>query len=240
MKIMTFNIQHCRNFISGEIDFPLFAKAISTRGADICGLNEVRGKGPVRDYEDQTNTIGDMLGFNRYFGEAIKVRKSSPYGNALVSRFAFRSVETIKIPDPVFKFERTSYESRCIIKAVVSVDETDICILVTHMGLARSERKNAVRTICSIIDSTDMPVVLMGDFNAEPDDSVFDPIREKLSDTQDKSVNPEVMTYPSDKPSVKIDYIFYRGLQCVSAETITDIYADHLPIIAEFNVCHKG
>ena len=41
-------------------------------------------------------------------------------------------------------------------------------------------------------------------------------------------------TYPSDKPDVKIDYIFYRGLKCLQTETIQEIYSDHLPIIAEF------
>ena len=37
-------------------------------------------------------------------------------------------------------------------------------------------------------------------------------------------------------PFKKIDYIFYRGLECESAETLHDVIADHLPVVAEFRV----
>ena len=234
MKIMTFNIQHCLDYTKRVINFDLFADFIKTHSPDVCGLNEVRGEGPLKDYTDQTNILGDRTGYNRYFGEAIKVKKTSPYGNALLSRHIIKNAETIKIPDPILKSEPVSYETRCVIKAVINFDGKDICFLITHMGLAKKERKNAVRTICNIIDETDLPVILMGDFNAEPDDSVFDPIRERLSDTQNKSDNPDVKTFPSDKPRKKIDYIFYRGLECIKAHTITEVLSDHLPIIAEF------
>ena len=236
MKVMTFNIQHCLDYKKRVIDFDLFAGAIKKYAADVCGLNEVRGAGPVKDYTDQTNILGDKLGVNRYFGEAIKVRKTSPYGNALLSRYPIKSAETVRIPDPVFKFERASYETRCIIKAVVDADGKDVCFLVTHMGLAKGERKNAVKKLCELLDEIDIPVILMGDFNTDPDDKVFEPLRERLEDTQIKSVNPDVKTYPSDKPEVKIDYMFYRGIDCLKAETVTEVFSDHLPIIAEFDI----
>lgn len=235
MKIMTFNIQHCLDYKKQVIDFDLFADAIKKYDIDVCGLNEVRGEGPVKDYTDQTNILGDKLGYYRYFGEAIKVKKTSPYGNAIVSRYPIKSAETIKIPDPFFKFEPTAYETRCIIKAIINIDGTDICFLVTHMGLAKSERKNAVKTLCKILDDINIPVILMGDFNAEPDDKVFAPLYERLYDTQKKSVNPEVKTFPADKPRIKIDYIFYKNLDCIKTETVTEVFSDHLPIIAEFN-----
>ena len=41
-------------------------------------------------------------------------------------------------------------------------------------------------------------------------------------------------TYPSDKPVKKIDYIFYRGLECTNVETINKVVSDHLAIVAEF------
>ncbi len=236
MKVMTFNIQHCLDYKNRVIDFDLFAGAIKKYEADVCGLNEVRGAGPVKDYTDQTNILADKLGINRYFGEAIKVKKTSPYGNAFLSRYPIKSAETIRIPDPFFKFEKASYETRCIIKAVADVDGKDICFLVTHMGLAKGERKNAVKKLSELLDEIDIPVILMGDFNTEPDDKVFEPLRERLKDTQFKSVNPDVKTYPSDKPEVKIDYMFYRGIDCLKAETVTEVFSDHLPIIAEFDL----
>ena len=235
MKVMTFNIQHALDYKNQIINTGLFADAIAKHNIDFCGLNEVRGEGPVEDYTDQTNTIGDALGFYRYFGEAIKVRGTSPYGNAVVSNIPFKSVETIKIPDPDISNETNRdgepvrYESRCIIKAVIEKRGKDICILVTHFGLAKSERINAVDKLCEIIDSTDLPLILMGDFNTEPDEELLTPLFSRL-----KSVDTYENTFPSYNPQIKIDYILYRELECGYSETINEIYADHLPIVAEF------
>lgn len=235
MKVMTFNIQHCLDYKKQIIDIDLFVNTIKKYAPDVCGLNEVRGNGPVEGYTDQTNTLGDKLGWDRYFGEAIKVRKTSPYGNAIVSKYKFKSAETIKIPDPKFKFEHTSYETRCIIKAVAEINGEDICFLVCHMGLAKSERKNAVKTLCHLIDEITIPVVLMGDFNTEPDDKVLAPLFERLKDTDKTAQIKNLGTYPSDAPRIKIDYMLYRGLKCIHTETITEVVSDHLPIIAEFD-----
>lgn len=234
---MTFNIQHALDFKKQIIDTDLFADAIIKHNVDFCGLNEVRGDGPIDGYTDQTNAIGDAIGFYRYFGEAIKVRGTSPYGNAVMSQYPLKSVETIRIPDPDAENEinrdgePVHYESRCIIKSVIEENGREVCILVTHFGLAESERINAVKTLCGIIDNTDLPIILMGDFNSEPDEELLTPLFERL-----KSVDASENTYPSDKPEIKIDYIFYKGLKCKYSETINEIYADHLPIVAEFEI----
>jgi endonuclease/exonuclease/phosphatase family metal-dependent hydrolase len=240
MKIMTFNILHALDFVNQKIDIDLYVEKIKHYGADICGLNEVRGEGPVEGYTDQTNAIADGLGYNRYFGEAIKVEDTSPYGNALVTLYTFKSCETILIPEPSeeYKYDEDGevgyYERRCVIKAVIDCGGKDLCVLVTHMGLSDIERRNAVSLLCEMIDDIDIPLVLMGDFNTTPDDAVLAPIYERLIDTNQKSINPDVSTYPSNSPEIKIDYIFYRGINCVSSQTIEEVISDHYPIIADF------
>lgn len=236
LKVMTFNIQHALDYQKQVIDFDLFINAIKKYGADVCGLNEVRGDGPVEDYTDQTSAIAEGLNFHSYFGEAIKVQGTCPYGNAVVSKFPFKSAETIAIPDPKTRRGKNSFESRCIIKAVADVEGKDICFLICHMGLNPSEQKNAVKTICDLLDEINTPVILMGDFNTTPRDKVLKPIQERLKDTDDFNPFKNHGTYPSDKPDMKIDYIFYRDLKCVKAKTIEEIFSDHLPIIAEFEI----
>lgn len=235
MKIMTFNIQHALDYQKQIIDLDLFAKSIQEFNPDVCGLNEVRGAGPLEGYTDQTSSIGNALGYHHYFGEAIKVLGHSPYGNAIVSRFPFASIETIAIPDPEEKNEGDYYESRCVIRAEVELEGVRVCILVCHMGLNLGERKNAVSTICRLIDSTDLPIILMGDFNTLPGSPELQPICERLHDAACMDKSPVVCTYPSDAPNIKIDYIFYRGLVCKSVTTIERVISDHLPIIAEFS-----
>ena len=234
MKIMTFNVLHFEDYQNKKIDIGLFAEAIKAQNPDVCGLNEVRGEGPLEGYTDQTNAIGDALGCNRYFAQAIMVDGTSPYGNAFVTKYAIKSAETIAIPDPIFKYEIGKYESRCILKAVVDANGKDVLVLVCHMGLALGERKNAVKEICRIVDSTDMPIILMGDFNALPDSKELKPLYERLEDTDSYADVKGKFTFPSDRPNIKIDYIFFRNLRCKSVKTIEEVVSDHLPIVAEF------
>lgn len=236
MRVMTFNIQHALDYQKQIIDINLFVNAVKKHGADICCFNEVRGAGPIDGYTDQTNVIADGLGYYRYFGEAIKVGGTSPYGNAIVARYPFKSVETVAIPLTADRSEDSNYEPRCIIKAVAEIENTDICFLVCHMGLSNAERKDAVDSLCKLIDEIKMPIILTGDFNTHPQDAVLKPIYDRLCDTDVKAEICNLYTYPSDNPEIKIDYIFYGGLNCVYSQVINEIYSDHLPIIADFEI----
>lgn len=236
MRVMTFNIQHCYEYRKKRINIPAFYKTIKNFGVNICGLNEVRGKGRLSGYTDQTNAIGDGLDFNRYFAEAIKVKGTGPYGNAIVTEYNIVSAETVLIPDPDDKNDEGAFESRCVLKSILKAEGKELCVLVCHMGLENSERINAVSTICRIIDETDLPIILMGDFNTTPDNAILKPIYQRLSDTDDSADIKGSPTYPSYKPEVKIDYIFYRGLVCEKVETYCEVVSDHFPIIAEFSL----
>jgi len=230
LKVMTFNIQHCLDYKNKKIDYFLFARKITEYGADFCGLNEVRGKGFLVGYTDQIKKLSGKTGMYGYFGQAIKVKGFGPYGNAILSKKPIKSVQTILIPDPGIKNEDVNYETRCIIKTIVEENGKDIVFLVTHMGLAKAERINAVKTICEIADDTDLPIILMGDFNACPDEETLKPLFERFSDTLKGK---DVKTFPSDCPEIKIDYILYRGLECKNTKVINEVVSDHLPIITE-------
>lgn len=233
MRIMTFNIQHCHDWQNNRINIPLFHRTIRRLGADICGLNEVRGRGTLPGYSDQTRKIADALDCDRYFGQTINVLRRGPYGNALVSRYPIISAETLHIPDTDDRTDPSNFEHRGAIVATVDADGRTLTVIVCHMGLSRAEQKNAVATLCPIIDSITTPLIVMGDFNTTPDSGVLDPLFERLSDTDAVSVNPHAHTFPSYAPEKKIDYLLYRGLRCTHAETVTEIVSDHFPIVAE-------
>ncbi|MBQ2730060.1 MAG: endonuclease/exonuclease/phosphatase family protein [Clostridia bacterium] len=236
MKVMTFNIQHGLDYKNQIIDLQLFSDFIGAQSVDFCGLNEVRGQGNWEGYTDQTGFIGGSLGLNSFFGEAFKVVGTNPYGNAFVTSLPVKSAEVVRIPDSDERSEDVHYETRCAVKAVVDVDGKDVMFVVCHMGLAKSEGENAVRTICDILDSTDLPCVVMGDFNHAKDSGILDPLFERLADADSVSENEGAYTFPSYSPRVKIDYILYRGLTCISSSVIEKVVSDHYPVIAEFKI----
>lgn len=233
MKIMSFNTQHCLDYVNQRIDFELMAGVIRESGAEIVGLNEMRGEGEIEGYTDQILTLSRLSGLeNYYFAKAIDVGgKNAPYGNGFLSKYPIESAETIMIPDPEVKREfGRYYETRCVLKARLSCG---ITVLVTHFGLNPEEQENAVRTVIENLEGE--KCILMGDFNVLPDNDVLAPIRERLVDAA-TLFDGEKLSFPSDKPIKKIDYIFVTpDIALLSADIPAVVASDHRPHVAEIS-----
>lgn len=229
MNFMSFNTQHCQNYMTKQIDFDIMAKTILDCKADIVGLNEMRGLGSDAEFEAQVEKLAELTKMPYfYFAKAIDVKGKGPYGNGLLSRKPILKSETIMIPDPVIKKEGGRYETRCVLKAEI---EGGITVLVTHMGLVSDERVNAVETVLEQL--SEKKCILMGDFNMQPHDATLAPIYEKMKDTAEKFDCPKLSS-KSDKPKVKIDYIFVsRDVEVVSADIPAIVASDHRPHVAE-------
>lgn len=181
IKFMSYNTQHCLNFITREIDFDIIADTIKKCEADIIGLQEIRDEGQDAVYQSQAKIIAEKLGYHYYyFAEAIRFGGVNPYGNAIISRYPIISAETIMIPDPEIKKYDGYYETRCLLKATIDV-RNGLNVLVSHFGLNPDEQENAVETVVSNIPKEHC--VLMGDFNMEPDNQILNPIMQGLQDT---------------------------------------------------------
>ncbi|MBE6536856.1 MAG: hypothetical protein E7673_02765 [Ruminococcaceae bacterium] len=228
MKIVTFNTQHCLNYIQRKIDFEIMAKAILECGGDIVGLNEMRGLGTSPDYEAQIERLAELTGMKYfYFAKAIDF-PAGPYGNGILSKYPILKAESIEIPDPVEKKYNGYYETRCVLKAEI---EGGVTVLITHMGLNPDEAENAVAEVIKHV--TDKKCILMGDFNMEPSNPTLEPIFIKMKDTA-KNFCGEKKSFPSDAPRVKIDYIFVSDDARITFADIPEIIAsDHRPHVAE-------
>ena len=100
--------------------------------------------------------------------------------------------------------------------------------------LNKDEQKNAVNTVLESLP--DEKCVLMGDFNMKPRNRILKPVKEKLFDTAEKFTRKK-LSYPSDKPKVKIDYIFTSKDLCVKSADIPGIISsDHRPHVATIDL----
>ncbi len=227
MKVMTFNIQHCLNYLEQKIDYEIMAKTIRAENPDIVGLNEVRGGGAYPDFAnvEKLSELTDMPYF--YFAQAITI-PGGGYGNAFLSKIPILEAESVPIPDPEVRGYNGYYETRCILKAKL---EGGITVLVTHMGLNPDEQINAVKTV--LANTAVEKCILMGDFNMHPDNKLLSPIYGQMTDTATKFTC-EKLSWPSDKPNFKIDYIFVsKDISVFSADIPAVIASDHRPHIAD-------
>lgn len=231
MKIMTFNTQHCLNYLKKAVDYEIMAKAILDLGADIVGLNEMFDEGKNAKFGAQTKKLSTLTGLNNhYFAQAI-LDNEGPYGNGLLSRYKILESKTIMIPDPSPKRYNGYYETRCILKARL---ENGITVLITHFGLNPDEVENAVNTVLEHLE--DEKCILMGDFNVLPSDKMLLPIRERMIDAS-SLFEEELLSFPSDKPTIKIDYIFVsKDIEVISADIPPIVASDHRPHVAEIRL----
>ncbi len=233
MKIMSFNTQHCMNYITKEIDYQVMADAILKCDADVVGLQEMRYEDPESGFTRQTEKLAELTGMEYcYFAKAVNIEADDGwFGNGLISRIPIVKVETIPIPDPEVKTGDQLYETRCILKATL---ENGYTVLCTHFGLNEDEHINAVRTVLENLEGE--KCILMGDFNVRPENEVLLPIREAMKDTSELFSEP-LVSFPSDNPNRKIDYIFVSDdVYLLDADIPAIIAADHRPHTATIKV----
>lgn len=231
-KAVSFNVCHFENYLTGKIDYDAFADVIKAFDTDIVGLNEVRGNGIRDDYEPQADIMSEKTGYSAYFAKATDIDGCNPYGNGVLTRMKIKECSTIPIPDPEPKAYDGYYETRCILK--ISLCDPDVTFFITHFGLNPDEQQNAVNTLLSSVEGEN--VVIMGDMNVLPDSHILDPLRRRFTDSASVT-DKALLTFPSDKPEGKIDYIFTgSAVRTLSVEVPELILSDHRPIIATFEI----
>ena len=233
LRIVTYNVQHCLNYHGGEIDYDAVADTIKRMDPDVIGLNEIRGVGAGEGYDNQTARLADRANYPYcYFARAIDFA-DGPYGNAILSRYPIISAQTVLIPDPEVHAYKGYYETRCVLKATLDVPG-GLQVCVSHFGLNLDEKENAVRTALSLAE--DSRFLLMGDFNATPEDPVLAPLKARLQETEAMLSGPRE-TYPSDAPRAKIDYIFASpDVDILSAEVLPFETSDHRPLMTHIRL----
>ena len=184
LRVMTYNIQHGHVHRSdpGRIDPAAMADVIRESGADLIGLNEVRGRGERPDYTAQVEQMAAHIGFHCFFGCSIRVGGNNPYGNAVLSRFPIAEAKVFHIPDPSAAERGGRFEHRSILRAVADLPGGErFAVFTSHFGLSPAEQRNAVALASALTAGERLPFVLMGDFNVAPDDPVLAPLNERLT-----------------------------------------------------------
>lgn len=241
VKAMTFNIQHgldYKELLNKKriINLDKVCDLIKQNNPDIVCLNEVYNDTKKLETVDQTKYIANKLGYQYYyFGKAITIKESIEYGNALLSKYPIIEASIHMIDDPSIKDEDVYYETRNVIESQINIAGTIINVFVTHVGLAKQEQNNAIKKIMTLLEKVDqdnVKTILMGDFNMEESNSNIIQLIKYIDNTS-YLIKGNKKTYPSIKPTVKIDYIFSKGLEILESEVVKEVVSDHFPIISK-------
>ena len=178
----------------------------------------------------------------------------------LVNSFMYRKEELEMLSDGVFWLSDTPEISsmswdgfvRYVHWAVMKVLSTgqEFFYMNTHLGLTAASRRSAMTLIgkrMALLNTKNLPVVMMADFNTVATDAIFDDIRETLDCTREAApLTDDVKTYNAwgnEAKAYVCDHIFVTNtVKCLEYKTVTQWYdghkyvSDHYPVysIIEF------
>jgi endonuclease/exonuclease/phosphatase family metal-dependent hydrolase len=259
LKVMTYNV---RIGVGGgewhtdpqRINLEPVARVIAEHGPDIVGLQEVDQFRKRSAGMNQSAWMAGRLKMNVAFVPAYsvptEVREDEHYGVALLARQPMLPPERVPLYKPDYRQSHPQYpdyfsEQRVLLVAPVKVGNRQIHVLVTHLGLTVDQRERQVREIAEVAARIPGPKILLGDFNAEPDEPAMRDLQASFQDalTVVRATSEERKSYPGGlRPTGAIDYIFVSPeFRVLNARVIRDatLASDHNPVVAELKLPAK-
>ncbi|PKM37284.1 MAG: endonuclease [Gammaproteobacteria bacterium HGW-Gammaproteobacteria-10] len=226
LRVATYNIHSCIGR-DGIRNTPRIAQVLKEINADLIALQEVETEcahpESVLAALEQATVANAISGFTY-------LAKHGYFGNVLLSRIPVRGVEHIDISVP-------GREPRGLIDAKLKLDNTNLRVLATHLGLLPGERRRQVRRVLSTLASSTADVnIVLGDFNEW---LLWGRSMRWLKRRFDKM--PGLATFPAHRPILSLDRILvdpreYMISLNVHVSELSKIASDHLPLVAEIEI----
>jgi len=245
LRILSFNIH--KGFSAANRKFVLheMKEAFDQHGADLVFLQEVQGehrrhRSRIREWPDasQFEFLADKSWPHTAYGKNA-IYQDGHHGNAILSRFPFLAWENIDISS-------SRFERRGILHGLIRVEsalpsEVRLHVLCVHLSLFETDRRNQLRVlgrrIREVIPKHE-PMILAGDFNDWRESAT--PILRQEAGLEEAFLTlhgEHARTFPSFLPALKLDRIYYRGLQPRAARTLDETpwngLSDHLGLEIE-------
>jgi len=222
LRVATYNIRHGQG-LDGGVDLNRVEQVIRDLEVDLIGLQEVDKGWRRSGYVDQARCLAEGMHMEYVFAPAI-TRGTSQYGNAILSRYPIAFWESFPL--------KSLRETRVLVRTVVMAAGRRINFCTTHLGLNQRERMRHINEVLLPVINSARRVILTGDFNCRPDS----PEMQRLTGVlQDACPPAEQLTFPSNNPAERIDFVMYTGSwRLVESQVIPADASDHNPVLTVF------
>lgn len=256
LTVMSYNIK-VGSWTGGGLE--AVAAVIAEANPDVVALQEVDRGIKRTQYVDQATWLGERLGYQSVFGPATGGAAfgvdAGEYGIAMLSRWPIVEHERrLLYHQPLPSEQRPAgyyAEQRAMLGCAIDINGTLIDVVCTHFDLTEDQRIHQAAEVAEFATGwhTARPVILMGDFNADPDSNEIGIIRKALRDVfHEQGINGDTrITFPSgllgswtaDDWSGAIDFVFVSPEVQVRDITVireTTPASDHAPVIARLQI----
>ena len=204
-------------------------KFIKSVDPDIVGLVEV-DTGSIRSRKvNQAEKIAADLGMNTSY--------ETKYGDNSLNQLLpiVRKQGNAFMAAPRVHGERFHYFDTGIKRLIIELEMDDYAIFLVHLSLKYRHRHLQLRRLYDLIQETEKPVVVAGDFNTFWGENEIYLFMKAAGLT---SANTESLpTYPSRSPRKELDFVLYQdGINVTGFEVPEVRFSDHLPLICDFEL----
>jgi endonuclease/exonuclease/phosphatase family metal-dependent hydrolase len=201
-RVLSFNILHGAT-TKGDFNLEVIARVIKDANPDFVALQEVDFKTNRAKKYDLATELGWRTKMASIFGRAMKY-DGGEYGEGILTKFTLIQCRNVVLP------HTSGNEPRAALEITVELPSGDtIAVVGTHLDHTKDEKDRIAQAkkINQVFGQNKYPTILAGDLNAIPGSLPIDILEDVWIGTYNKK-NPQ-FTYPSDKPSKKIDYVMY-------------------------------
>ncbi|MHC4844295.1 MAG: endonuclease/exonuclease/phosphatase family protein [Planctomycetota bacterium] len=237
LKIMTLNLAHgkgrsiSQEFVSNSKtreNLDELVEILISEGVHIAAFQEADIKSRRSGNFNHVRYIAKHAEY-RYVLHGEHMKRSGFYhGTALISKYELTNPASF-IFEPVFPLPDKGF-----VIGTVDFDGLKIDLVSVHLDFAReSVRERQARQIVDVLSDRKNPLVLMGDFNCQPQNSkVFDILNMGLGLSAYDLESKQLYTYPF--LNLRMDWILISPeLEFYSYGVLEDKVSDHLAVIAE-------
>ncbi|MDF2940114.1 MAG: endonuclease [Gammaproteobacteria bacterium] len=193
---------------------------------DVVGLQELDGGSLRSGHINQIEFLAEHGGFLCKQQQTTRdMGLFAQHGKGLLSRFPVHAIKEYPLPSKL--------PGRGIVTFCVGEASAPLFVINAHLSLSKKAQAKQFDFMAELAASY-KHVIVMGDFNAEPDFLMNHP---SIKVSGLVLANKNCFTYPSWKAQKQIDYILVSpSLQVSDAGVIQCEHSDHLPVYAELIV----
>jgi endonuclease/exonuclease/phosphatase family metal-dependent hydrolase len=223
---MSYNVRNCTG-LDGKTDYQRIANIIKNANCEAVAIQELDSMTTRYEGQDMLKNLAELTGMYPTFAPSIDYQ-GGKYGIGMLTK------------EKPLSYRRVALPCRSEPRSLQIVELKDYYYCCTHLSLHAEDRETSIGIIIDELSKLDKPVMIAGDFNAEPEEESMKMMAEEFAIFK-KDAAP--YTFPADKPDIEIDYICLLKSGKVAKFEVLEhsiidapVESDHRPIVAEVKI----
>lgn len=223
-RVMSYNVRNCTG-LDGKTDYQRIANIIKNANCEAVAIQELDSMTTRYEGQDMLKNLAELTGMYPTFAPSIDYQ-GGKYGIGMLTK------------EKPISHRRVALPCRSEPRSLEIVELKDYYYCCTHLSLHAEDRETSIGIIIDELSKLDKPVMIAGDFNAEPEEKSMQEMAKHFQIFEKNTP----YTFPANEPNIEIDYIALYSDKGATAEvnehTVIEakVESDHRPLVADITL----